>query len=74
MDVNKINSRTLDDIKQFHELEDHTDGEVEDKLKHETVYELLDAFLTWHGIMGYTTKIQNAIDDIMEAQDATGQD
>jgi len=74
MDVNKINSRTLDDIKKYHDIEDDTDGEVEDKLKHDTVYELLDAFLTWHGIMGYTTKIQNAIDDIMEAQNASKQD
>jgi len=34
-----------------------------------SVYEAFDRFLTWHGIMGYTCLIMDALDNIREAGD-----
>ena len=71
MNVHRINDRTLQAIKENHELETHTDGEVQEKLKYESVEELFDSFLTWHGIIGYTGMIMNALKDIQEADNAS---
>lgn len=73
LDVSKIPKTVLDDIlSNLGVDEDSSDkerGRVTEKVEAMDVYDAFDCFLTWNGIMGYTSMIINALDGLRAAKD-----
>lgn len=59
-DVSKIPPRILSDLKER--------GMSDDEIRISSVRELLDQYLHWHGICGYTSDIIRAYEAFKDAQ------
>jgi hypothetical protein len=63
MNIELLDDRILEAIANNQDCLDNP----EPKLKYMSVDEAFDAFLTWHGIIGYSHMIRRALENIKEA-------
>jgi hypothetical protein len=53
-------------------LDDENDGPSEERLALMSEDEILDEILTWHGIVGYTSRIREAVKDAQTIKEKLG--
>jgi len=70
-DINKLDDRVLHDILNncnYDEVGHEQQNAIEINLSLSSPYELMDKFLNWNGIIGYTEMIIDAYKSIEKAQ------
>ena len=72
IDIDALEDKTLSDIlnnTNFDETTPEGQEEIMADLRNSSDRELMDKFLNWNGIIGYTDTIIDALDDIRAASD-----
>jgi hypothetical protein len=75
--LDKLPSYVLSSIKNaldYDEASDTEQAEILTKLRHSSVNEIFDYYLSWNGILGYTEQFIEALDSIRKAQEPNDTD
>lgn len=65
LDINELNGEVITSILSNKEWPDNDAGYAE--IEQMSVWHAFDAYLTWHGIIGYTSQIMQALTNIQQA-------
>ena len=69
MDITKLNKHVLGCIRLHLGAKDENDTSRDNEIARMGQFEMFNSFLLWNGIIGYTSTILNAIDNIRGAVD-----